>query len=185
MMHFEQNYMESTSKDPIVRIDSIYQQKRQDNLIKAINEARKNQKRAVILITRKDRVIKNISKEMDVPIYHGANPSDYPGECDILFHMPIDRLECDYKECGHPDCCIPERKKEHHKMCSQCKSIHYCSIVCQKDHWKKHGPHCKMIAIQKHLNSSPKSARFTLKDLESKVPEYNFKSLKVSEKQTI
>jgi hypothetical protein len=29
------------------------------------------------------------------------------------------------------------------KRCSACIAVHYCSVACQRAHWKAHKPHCK------------------------------------------
>jgi hypothetical protein len=28
------------------------------------------------------------------------------------------------------------------KMCGGCEAVHYCSVACQKAHWKEHKPQC-------------------------------------------
>ena len=38
---------------------------------------------------------------------------------------------------------------KHYKMCSCCRSIHYCSKKCQKLHWKTHRVECKNYKIRK------------------------------------
>ena len=32
------------------------------------------------------------------------------------------------------------------KICSRCKSVHYCSRDCQKKDWKQHKGYCKFLA---------------------------------------
>ncbi len=44
--------------------------------------------------------------------------------------------------CGGPGC-----KKRDTKLqrCKGCKTVYYCSVECQKEHWPKHGPMCRAI----------------------------------------
>lgn len=38
-------------------------------------------------------------------------------------------------------CCLQSARK----MCSACKSVHFCSTTCQRTHWKTHKPICREI----------------------------------------
>jgi Cdc37 Hsp90 binding domain/MYND finger len=35
-----------------------------------------------------------------------------------------------------------EKDGENFKRCSRCKSVYYCTVDCQKEHWNKHRPDC-------------------------------------------
>jgi len=47
------------------------------------------------------------------------------------------KILMDKKNCSH--CNTPGAEK----TCSVCKSAVYCSVDCQRKHWKVHKPHCK------------------------------------------
>jgi hypothetical protein len=38
------------------------------------------------------------------------------------------------------------------QLCGQCKSVFYCSSVCQKQHWKQHKQVCKHLKGQKSVD---------------------------------
>ena len=53
--------------------------------------------------------------------------------------------------CCNVNCSLPERKVERSKMlyCTQCGEANYCSVECQKDHWKIHRKICDRAAEAK------------------------------------
>ena len=53
--------------------------------------------------------------------------------------------------CCNISCSEPERKVERCKMfsCTQCGEVNYCSIACQKNHWKQHKEFCAQTAAMK------------------------------------
>ena len=50
--------------------------------------------------------------------------------------------------CYNPKCGLPERMVERSKMfsCTRCGDANYCSVGCQKDHWKEHKHDCNIAA---------------------------------------
>ena len=53
----------------------------------------------------------------------------------------------DFRECHYCDKDF-QRKGPYSKMCSGCKKVRYCSVDCQKSHWKLHRPFCKLTTWQ-------------------------------------
>jgi len=45
--------------------------------------------------------------------------------------------------CGNPDCKKVESFENHFGFCARCKAIKYCSVNCQKAHWRTHKKECK------------------------------------------
>ena len=67
--------------------------------------------------------------------------------------IPCSCLDEKYKEvksikkmgrCYNPDCSRPRGRVERSKMlcCTRCGDANYCSVECQKNHWKKHKQFC-------------------------------------------
>ncbi|TFK66411.1 ankyrin [Pluteus cervinus] len=48
---------------------------------------------------------------------------------------PLTQKRCDYEECGVMDKPL--------KNCGRCKVARYCSVECQRKHWKAHKPICQ------------------------------------------
>jgi len=44
--------------------------------------------------------------------------------------------------CGCPSCDETERQVKEYKKCSRCRQIAYCSVNCQRNHWKEHKKDC-------------------------------------------
>ena len=42
-------------------------------------------------------------------------------------------------------CCKKEERLNLFKQCSSCHAVRYCSLRCQKSHWKEHKPLCSAI----------------------------------------
>ena len=80
--------------------------------------------------------------------------------------IPCDCLDEKYKKvksvkkmgwCCNKTCSLPGRKVERSKMlcCTQCGEANYCSVECQRAHWKDHKKNCGMAAEMKAtFNSS-------------------------------
>ncbi len=74
--------------------------------------------------------------------------------------IPCSCLDEKYKEvksvkkvgwCFNPSCSRPNQMAERSKMfcCSRCGEVNYCSIECQKAHWKRHREFCNDMAKRK------------------------------------
>ena len=44
--------------------------------------------------------------------------------------------------CGCPSCDETERQVKEYKKCSRCRHIAYCSVNCQRNHWREHKKDC-------------------------------------------
>ncbi|TFK66409.1 ankyrin [Pluteus cervinus] len=51
---------------------------------------------------------------------------------------PLTQKRCDYEECGATDKPL--------KNCGRCKVARYCSVECQRKHWKAHKPMCQSFS---------------------------------------
>ena len=58
--------------------------------------------------------------------------------------------------CYNPSCSQPRRKVERSRMfsCTRCGAVNYCSVECQKNHWKEHKKTCNRIVEQKAVFNS-------------------------------
>eukprot|EP01084_Bolivina_argentea_P279954 478681_1 len=66
------------------------------------------------------------------------------GHTPDMGHYLTNKIKCG--NVGH--CTIQTKSDKHMKLCSQCKSIYYCSRKCQKWHWKhKHRLNCLKIVF--------------------------------------
>ena len=74
--------------------------------------------------------------------------------------IPCACLDKKYKEvksvkkigyCFNPSCSLPNQMTERSKMfcCARCREPNYCSIECQKAHWKSHKEVCERLAERK------------------------------------
>ena len=54
--------------------------------------------------------------------------------------IPRDCIECDAEGCG---------KTAPTHNCSNCKTVYYCSLACQRRHWKTHKPYCYSVEWMK------------------------------------
>jgi len=70
-----------------------------------------------------------------VKLAEGAFSWDLNGE-DTAAPLPIVNRKCD--KCGKSE----EEKSGNLKACGNCMKVVYCSIECQKAHWKEHKPSC-------------------------------------------
>jgi len=55
--------------------------------------------------------------------------------------------------CANPECpqiTLGYRAVSKLKLCSQCQVVRYCSVQCQKKHWKKHKNACKRL-VDDHI----------------------------------
>ena len=61
--------------------------------------------------------------------------------------------------CCNPSCSLPERRVERSKMfsCTQCGVVNYCSVACQKNHWREHKEFCAETAEMKAAFKSSQS----------------------------
>ena len=57
--------------------------------------------------------------------------------------------------CFNPNCSHPEQKVQRSTMfsCTRCGMANYCSVECQRAHWKRHRPTCNSKAELKAANS--------------------------------
>lgn len=57
------------------------------------------------------------------------------------------------------------------KKCNGCQKVYYCNKECQKEHWKKHKPHCQNLDALNAIQLSGKVALFldALPKLESQI----------------
>ena len=62
----------------------------------------------------------------------------------ILSHLP-----CSYLGCTTPGTIHGDIGKTRSKLCSGCRTVRYCSSMCQKADWKTHKIACKSIAAAK------------------------------------
>ena len=44
--------------------------------------------------------------------------------------------------CGNPSCDKMETGVKEFSRCAKCKKIAYCSVICQREHWKSHKKIC-------------------------------------------
>lgn len=78
-------------------------------------------------------------------------PSSSSGEADNRVLVAAGSIKCSF--CGvTPKRAIDEPDRNVapivFKKCGQCKSVHYCSVGCQKQHWPKHKIDCAKVAKQ-------------------------------------
>ena len=61
-------------------------------------------------------------------------------------------------------CCANCYKKhtEEFKKCGKCKSVYYCSQICQKEDWKKHKQICSQVRPLKEKRTEIKKFNFAL-----------------------
>ena len=82
--------------------------------------------------------------------------------------IPCACLDEKYKEvkslkkmglCCNPSCSHPRRRVERSKMfyCTRCGGANYCSVECQKKHWKKHREHCDVVVTMNAAFDSEQS----------------------------
>ena len=82
--------------------------------------------------------------------------------------IPCSCLDEKYKEvksvkkmgiCYNLSCSLPGRKVERSKMfsCARCGAVNYCSVECQKIHWKNHRQKCRITAEVKAAFDSEQS----------------------------
>ena len=82
--------------------------------------------------------------------------------------IPCSCLDEKYKEvksvkkmghCYNQSCSLPEGKVERSKMfcCTRCGEVNYCSVECQKIHWKEHKEFCSKAAKLKAAFDSRQS----------------------------
>jgi hypothetical protein len=59
----------------------------------------------------------------------------------MLFSLPILEAECsgERRWCAYPPCHEVDRK-QHMDLCTGCQRVGYCSLQCQKAHWKEKAP---------------------------------------------
>ena len=60
-------------------------------------------------------------------------------------------------------CCVCGTKKRG-KKCSQCKMVLYCSVKCQKEHFRYHNKYCKAIAELQKLESEKMYRNFSVRE---------------------
>ena len=82
--------------------------------------------------------------------------------------IPCSCLDEKYKEvksikkigrCYNPNCSLPDGRVERSKMfsCTRCGEANYCSVECQKSHWKKHKQYCAETVKAKAAFSADQS----------------------------
>lgn len=54
-----------------------------------------------------------------------------------------DRSLCAVSPAKKPACGQPSCSKEGESRCSRCRQVFYCSVKCQREHWKTHQAYCK------------------------------------------
>ena len=61
--------------------------------------------------------------------------------------------------CCNRTCSLPGKKVERSKMfyCTRCGVVNYCSVECQKNHWKAHREECNRVAEKKAKLSTEQS----------------------------
>lgn len=58
-----------------------------------------------------------------------------------LTDLPIQNTpDLGFRLCAN--CGVGDEGINKHKACARCKTVHYCSRECQKQHWKTHKPRC-------------------------------------------
>ncbi|KAF9913681.1 hypothetical protein BX616_009748 [Lobosporangium transversale] len=142
--------MNEEATTPEMRIDPNYIKHRETKLRDVLENTTPGQTRT-ICVKRFDRTIRNLAQEYDVSLMRGPMSNVLPtvslddfqkGKgAGITFYLSEEGCEVGFKECAHPDCCIPERG-ERHKRCNQCKKAIYCSRTCQVADWKHHKKTC-------------------------------------------
>ncbi|TFK66417.1 hypothetical protein BDN72DRAFT_961794 [Pluteus cervinus] len=70
---------------------------------------------------------------------------------------PFTRKKCDFDECGATD--------KQLKNCARCKVARYCSVECQRKHWKAHKPTCQSFNPSTTITIRPR-----YKDLGTMMP---------------
>ncbi len=104
------------------------------------------ERRAVYV--RKSKALMNLTKVYEL---HGAD--DHTLVQYFRKRIPCACLDKKYKEvksvkklgyCFNPNCSLPGKKAERNKMfcCTRCDMANYCSVECQKAHWKRHRDFC-------------------------------------------
>jgi MYND finger len=74
-----------------------------------------------------------------VAFYSRKTSSEWNCDKAYMLDFTFEPREANY--CGNYDEC---RNKGHgYKKCSACETTRYCSVECQKKHWKTHKPECK------------------------------------------
>ncbi|KAF9201719.1 hypothetical protein BGZ49_008072 [Haplosporangium sp. Z 27] len=125
---------------PELRIDPDYINRQRARIEEAIKTSKNRP--VIIVLSRIDRTIQELSVKYDVPILRdGKEPPEEP--LSTIFFLPQELYAKDFKQCVHPDCCIPERDEVKLKKCSRCKKATYCSQTCQTAHWKEHKKECQ------------------------------------------
>ncbi|KAG0258871.1 hypothetical protein BG011_003007 [Mortierella polycephala] len=96
----------------------------------------------VVIVARIDRTITELCGHHNIPIVReGLFPPTNVTRTTIFF--AYDAYPLGFKECGHPDCRLPEISKDKHKRCAKCKKVSYCSRTCQVADWKEHKADCQ------------------------------------------
>ncbi|KAF9201720.1 hypothetical protein BGZ49_008073 [Haplosporangium sp. Z 27] len=133
-------YLHGGGETPELRIDPDYINRRRARLEESIINSENSP--ICILLSRIDRTVQELCEKYEVPILRvGIVPPE--SLLFTIFFFPQELYAKDFKQCVHPDCCIPERDEIKIKKCGKCKKATYCSQTCQTAHWKEHKKECQ------------------------------------------
>ena len=75
-----------------------------------------------------------------------ASPSTFGSCVSLIVCIGVKKL----RVCALPSCTHIENENEKFKLCGRCMALAYCSVECQKVHWKlQHGKVCIPAAAAK------------------------------------
>ena len=109
----------------------------------------------IAIEVQKTRAVPNFSKMFEL-----LDTDDHTLVSFYRKHIPCACLDEKYKEvksvkkvgmCYNTSCGLPYGRVDRSKMlsCTRCGMANYCSVECQKNHWKKHKTGCDAIVKQR------------------------------------